>query len=234
MRSVDELFRDPARKALAFDWDARLFSWRNFFLALDRALQDLRTLAVEAAASARPAPGAAVAARASWSAATGLAAIYPAMMNAIFALMAMGHSPDDPLTAREIGQLAQYEIEDDDTIRMQPCISPVWDTAIAMVALEEAGLPPDHPALVRAADWLLDHQVLGPGDWQVKNPGVLPGGWVFEFRNDFYPGCGRHRVRPDGAAARGLSRPRAHGGRRAPRHRRGCSHAESRWRLGRV
>jgi squalene-hopene/tetraprenyl-beta-curcumene cyclase len=56
-----------------------------------------------------------------------------------------------------------------------------------MVALEEAGLPPDHPALVRAAEWLLDHQVLGGGDWQVKNPGALPGGWVFEFRNDFYP-----------------------------------------------
>ena len=66
-------------------------------------------------------------------------------------------------------------------------ISPVWDTAIAMVALEEAGLPPDHPALVRAAEWLLTNQVLGPGDWQVKNPGALPGGWVFEFRNDFYP-----------------------------------------------
>ncbi len=56
-----------------------------------------------------------------------------------------------------------------------------------MVALEEAGLPPDHPALVRAADWLLENQVLGPGDWQVKNPMRLPGGWVFEFRNDFYP-----------------------------------------------
>src|ERR1700681_4888885 len=56
-----------------------------------------------------------------------------------------------------------------------------------MVALEEGGLSPDHPALVQAAEWLLAHQVLGPGDWQRKNPGVLPGGWVFEFRNDFYP-----------------------------------------------
>ena len=70
---------------------------------------------------------------------------------------------------------------------MQPCVSPVWDTCIAMVALEEAGLPPDHPALVKAAEWLLSKQVLGPGDWQVKDKDAEPGGWAFEFRNDFYP-----------------------------------------------
>jgi squalene-hopene/tetraprenyl-beta-curcumene cyclase len=56
-----------------------------------------------------------------------------------------------------------------------------------MVALEEAGMQPNHPALVKAAAWLLDNQILGPGDWQVKNPGVMPGGWAFEFRNDFFP-----------------------------------------------
>ena len=70
---------------------------------------------------------------------------------------------------------------------MQPCISPVWDTAIAMVSLEEAGLDPAHPSLVAAERWLLDNQILGPGDWQVKNPNAAPGGWAFEFRNDFYP-----------------------------------------------
>jgi squalene-hopene/tetraprenyl-beta-curcumene cyclase len=70
---------------------------------------------------------------------------------------------------------------------LQPCVSPVWDTCIAMVALEEAGVAPDHPALVKAAEWILSKQVLGPGDWQVKNKDAEPGGWVFEFRNDFYP-----------------------------------------------
>src|SRR5580692_1934170 len=109
------------------------------------------------------------------------------MMNSIYALLAEGSDITDPLITREIGFLERYEIEEQDTLRMQPCISPVWDTAIAMVALEEAGLPADHPALVTAAAWLLDHQVLGGGDWQVKNSGALPGGWVFEFRNDFYP-----------------------------------------------
>jgi squalene-hopene/tetraprenyl-beta-curcumene cyclase len=109
------------------------------------------------------------------------------MMNSIFALLAMGHAPEDPLTAREISHLARFEIEEDDTLRLQPCLSPVWDTCIAMVALAEAGLPPNHPALVKAAEWLLNNQILGPGDWQVKNPNTPPGGWAFEFRNDHYP-----------------------------------------------
>ena len=108
-------------------------------------------------------------------------------MNAIFALVALGHSPDDPLTAREIDEFSRFEIEEGDTIRVAPCVSPVWDTAIAMVALEEAGLPPDHPALIEAASWLLKKQISGSGDWMLKTPGVLPGGWAFEFRNDFYP-----------------------------------------------
>ena len=184
--SVETLYRDPSRKALGLEWDKQLFSWRNFFVALDRGLKlyervPWKPLRQRALRQARV-----------WmlehlERTEGLAAIYPAMMNSIFALLALGHSPDDPLTAREIGEFSRFEIEQGDTIRVQPCVSPVWDTAIAMVALEEAGLPPDHPALVQAADWLLENQIVGPGDWMIKTPGVMPGGWAFEFRNDFYP-----------------------------------------------
>src|SRR2546428_13821056 len=99
----------------------------------------------------------------------------------------LGHAADDPLTAREIGQLARFEIEEDDTLRVQPCMSPVWDTAIAMAALGEAGLPPDHPALEKADRWLLGKQLLGSGDWRVKNRGIQPGDGAFWFRNDFFP-----------------------------------------------
>jgi squalene-hopene/tetraprenyl-beta-curcumene cyclase len=109
------------------------------------------------------------------------------MVNSVLALRALGYDADDPSVAREVGHLQALEIEDGDTLRIQPCVSPVWDTAVAMFSLQEAGLPPDHPALVKAASWLLDHQVLGGGDWQINNPGVDPGGWAFEFRNDFYP-----------------------------------------------
>jgi squalene-hopene/tetraprenyl-beta-curcumene cyclase len=117
----------------------------------------------------------------------GLGTIYPAMMNSIFALLALGGDTTDPLVAREIRFLERYEIEEKGAIRVQPCISPVWDTAIAMVSLEEAGLDPAHPSLIASERWLLENQILGPGDWQVKNQKAEPGGWVFEFRNDFYP-----------------------------------------------
>src|SRR5438046_3704824 len=117
----------------------------------------------------------------------GVAAIYPAMMNSIFALIALWHAPEYPLTWREIREFSKFEIEEEDTIRMQPCVSPIWDTCIAMVALEEAGVAPDHPSLVKATDWILSRQILGGGDWQVKNNDAEPGGWAFEFRNDHYP-----------------------------------------------
>jgi len=184
--SVEELFCDPRNKGAAFSWSDQLFSWRNVFLAFDRAYKIYDRLPW------KPLRGLAMRQAQSWllehlDRSEGLAAIYPAMMNAIFALVATGHSPEHPITAREIHELARFEIEDANTIRVQPCVSPVWDTAIAMVALEEAGLPPDHPALVRAAGWLLEMQITGTGDWMVKNRDAEPGGWAFEFRNDHYP-----------------------------------------------
>ena len=69
----------------------------------------------------------------------------------------------------------------------EPCLSPVWDTCLAAIALRDAGLPADHPALVRAGEWMLQEQVFSGGDWQVKNPDTPPGGWAFEFENDVYP-----------------------------------------------
>ncbi len=183
---VDELFRDPLRKAAAFRWDRKVFSWRNLFLAVDKALKLHERLPW------KPLRRRALGRARAWllehlERSDGLGTIYPAMVNSIFALLALGFPPDDPLTVREIGFLASYEIEERGTLRIQPCISPVWDTGIAMVSLQEAGLVSDHPALANAARWLLDHQIVGPGDWQVKNQGAEPGGWAFEFRNDFFP-----------------------------------------------
>jgi len=183
---VDELFKDRSNKTAAFDWSKQLISWKNFFLALDRALKVYEKLPW------KPLRQRAIREAKQWmldhiERTEGLAAIYPAMMNSIFALMALGHGPDDPLTWREIKEFSRFEIEEADTMRLQPCVSPVWDSCIAMVALEEAGVAPDHTALVKAADWILSKQILGPGDWQVKNKDAEPGGWAFEFRNDYYP-----------------------------------------------
>jgi squalene-hopene/tetraprenyl-beta-curcumene cyclase len=214
---IDELYRDRSETHVAFTWDTTVFSWHNVFLTLDRLAK------LYERSPWKPFRARALSEAERWliehlERSSGLAAIYPAMMNAVFALLAMGNSPSEPLLAREIEHLARLEIEDADTVRVQPCVSPVWDTAIAMVALAEAGVPPDHPALVKAAGWLLDQQVLGPGDWCVNNPGVEPGGWAFEFRNDFYPDLDDtafvllalrkvsypDRQRMDAAVARGL------------------------------
>jgi squalene-hopene/tetraprenyl-beta-curcumene cyclase len=183
---VDELFKIPARKAAAFAWSDELVSWKNFFLALDRVFKIYEKVPW------KPFRQRALREAKRWvldhiERTEGLAAIYPAMMNSIFALIAMGMGPDDPLTRREIQEFSRFEIEEPDTIRLQPCVSPVWDSCIAMVALEEAGVAPDHPSLVKAAEWILSKQILGPGDWQVKNKDAEPGGWAFEFRNDHYP-----------------------------------------------
>ncbi|HXM97934.1 MAG TPA: squalene--hopene cyclase [Candidatus Dormibacteraeota bacterium] len=183
---VDELFNDLSKKAAAFDWGKQLISWRNVFLAVDRALKLYEKFPW------KPLRNRAIRESKQWmlehmERTEGLAAIYPSMMNSIFALVALGHGPDDPLTWREIKEFAKFEIEEKDSIRLQPCVSPIWDTCIAMVALQEAGLPADHPDLVKAADWILSKQILGGGDWQVKNKDAQPGGWAFEYRNDFYP-----------------------------------------------
>ena len=184
--NVDELFLNPANKAAAFRWSNRLVSWRNFFLAADRLLKLHERLPW------KPFRKRALAKAKSWlfehvERSEGLASIYPAMSNSIYAMLALGYPKDDPLINRERGWILGYEIEEGASLRLQPCISPVWDTAIAMVSLEEAGLDPAHDSLRGAARWLIDHQILGPGDWQVKDKDAAPGGWAFEFRNDFYP-----------------------------------------------
>jgi squalene-hopene/tetraprenyl-beta-curcumene cyclase len=182
--SIEELFSDRTHAPNGVG--SLRASWRNVFLALDCAARAYERLPWT------PVRTRALAAARQWllehiERSDGLAAIYPAIMNAAFALKAIGYTLRDEPLASQVRALADLEIEDADTLRLQPCRSPVWDTAIAMSALVDAGLPRDHPALVRAASWLLDRQITGPGDWQVQNPETPSGGWAFEFRNDFYP-----------------------------------------------
>jgi squalene-hopene/tetraprenyl-beta-curcumene cyclase len=83
--------------------------------------------------------------------------------------------------------LNRFTIEDGPSRRLEACQSPIWDTALAMVALADAGVEGDDEGMLRAADWLLDEQVLLTGDWAVRRPTLAPGGWSFEFANDYYP-----------------------------------------------
>jgi squalene-hopene/tetraprenyl-beta-curcumene cyclase len=117
----------------------------------------------------------------------GIGSIFPPIVNSIIALRCLGYSVEHPYTQSQIKELEKLEIEERDTLRLAPCFSPVWDTALMTVALAESGLEPAHPSLQKAAEWLLTKEVCTVGDWKIKNPVGQPGGWYFEYANEFYP-----------------------------------------------
>src|SRR5262249_53731515 len=94
--------------------------------------------------------------------------------------------------------------------RLEACQSPVWDTVLAVVALADAGLPPDHAALTAAAGWVVDEEITGPGDWQVRRPELAPGAWAFGFDNDISPDM--HDTGGVGLALRRARSPAGPGG----------------------
>ena len=123
----------------------------------------------------------------------GLAAIVPAIANAVVALVHRGYDTDDGPAAEQLAELAKLELRsevDGDThLRLQPCCSPVWDTALTLAALLDAGQDPASDPVQRGVHWLLGREVREVGDWRAKCPGAEPGGWYFEYANEFYPDC---------------------------------------------
>ncbi len=125
----------------------------------------------------------------------GLGSIFPAMVNAYEALALTGHSADDPLrkTAREA--IDKLVVERGHEAYCQPCVSPVWDTGLAILALQEVAKTSGkklhteaQSACGRALEWLTSRQITsGPADWREYRPDLAPGGWAFQYRNDYYP-----------------------------------------------
>ncbi|NUK82997.1 squalene--hopene cyclase [Streptomyces lunaelactis] len=114
--------------------------------------------------------------------------IQPPAVYSVIALHLLGYDLQHPVMRAGLESLDRFAVWRDDGARMiEACQSPVWDTCLATIALADAGLPADHPALVKAADWMLGEQIVRPGDWSVRRPGLTPGGWAFEFHNDNYP-----------------------------------------------
>jgi squalene-hopene/tetraprenyl-beta-curcumene cyclase len=165
--------------------DEGFFSWRNFFLTIDKALkmyerlapQTLRRRAVKLAEKW-------MLERTRYS--DGVGAIYPPMMYAIMAFDVLGYAKDHPDRVEAVEQFERLMVNDERGFFFQPCFSPVWDTAIAGFALGLTGIAP-RERLSRAAGWLLSKEVRRKGDWSVKRPDTEPSGWYFEFANEFYP-----------------------------------------------
>ncbi|HVR27997.1 MAG TPA: squalene--hopene cyclase, partial [Thermoanaerobaculia bacterium] len=167
---------------------ARQRFWRGFFLAIDGLIKEIEDLELV------PFRGRALDRAERWvierlEASDGLGAIFPSIMNTVIALVCRGRGAADPLVRSQVRELEKLEIADGDELRLQPCLSPVWDTSLAMNALLESGVSPDDESIERGARWLLDHEVRRAGDWRHKNPEAEPGGWYFEYANEFYPDC---------------------------------------------
>ena len=113
--------------------------------------------------------------------------IQPPWVYSLIALKILGYDIEHPVMRKGVEGFKGFVIEEDDSMRVQACVSPVWDTCLAMIALEDSDLPPDSPVLRRAGEWLMKAQVSGGGDWQVKAGNTAPGGWAFEFANRTYP-----------------------------------------------
>ena len=113
--------------------------------------------------------------------------IMPAMMNSVLSLVALDYPLDSPPVAKGLEAIERFGIEEEETFRLQACVSPIWDTVLSVTALADAGISRMHPAVRKALTWLLDKQVMREGDWSIKNRRGEPGGWSFEFNNDFYP-----------------------------------------------
>lgn len=181
--TLDELFVPGA--PLIPERDVKLLSWRNFFLIVDRFLKRWEKFGFHFVRKQ------AIKKCGKWmiehfEASDGLGAIYPSMQYAIMALDVLGYAPDHPLRAQAEQHFNYLMVDDERGFYMQPCFSPVWDTAIAAYSLAESGdAPPD--SLQRSADWLISKEIRRKGDWSVKRPRAEPSGWAFEFNNGFYP-----------------------------------------------
>jgi squalene-hopene/tetraprenyl-beta-curcumene cyclase len=192
---IDELFRgrpedlpvtmpksdqlDGMSRPTRIDWDA-LFRRADLALKLiDRwKLTPLRKLAIRRAEQ--------------WMTerfanSDGLGAIFPPIIWTVVALKCLGHPEDSAGIQNALQELEKLMVEEGDAIHLQPCKSPVWDTAIATIAVREAGVSADHPAIRNSIRWLLSKEVRTKGDWAVLNQGHEAGGWYFEFNNEFYP-----------------------------------------------
>ncbi len=115
--------------------------------------------------------------------------IQPPWVYSLIALKVRGYGLEHPVMQKGLSGFygaTGFAVETEDSFHLQSCLSPVWDTGLAMIALQDAGLPEDHPSLVKAGNWLLNEQIFRGGDWQIRCK-ARPGGWAFEFANDVYP-----------------------------------------------
>ncbi|MEW1747797.1 squalene--hopene cyclase [Streptomyces angustmyceticus] len=194
---LDELHTDPRRPNPPRP-PAPVTSWDGLFQRLDKALHLYHKVAL------RKLRRAAMRSAARWIIERQendgcWGGIQPPAVYSVIALHLLGYDLDHPVLRNGLASLDRFAVWREDgppgpggpgggpTRMIEACQSPVWDTCLATIALADAGVPADHPQLVKAVDWMLAEQIRRPGDWSVKRPQLPSGGWAFEFENDNYP-----------------------------------------------
>ncbi|WP_309419272.1 squalene--hopene cyclase [Telmatospirillum sp.] len=184
---VRELFVVPPEKVKNWHTEPARSKWTYFFRRLDAVLQVaepwfFKSLHRRALDRAR-----------AWvderlNGENGLGAIFPAMVNAVEMYDVLGIDPKDPRVVTAKTALRKLVVDEGDRAWVQPCVSPIWDTALACHALLEAGDPDSVAAVERGADWMVKRQVKDVvGDWAIQRPDLAPGGWAFQYANPHYP-----------------------------------------------
>jgi squalene-hopene/tetraprenyl-beta-curcumene cyclase len=185
---VDELFlQDPRSIGMTAKAPHQSWAWFALFSALDSVLRviepmfpkTLRQRAIDAALAF-------IEERLNGE--DGMGAIYPPMANIVMMYDALGKDADYPPRAATRRGLDKLLVIREEEAYCQPCASPVWDTALTCHAMNEAGGEAAMSSVKKGLDWLVPRQVLDvKGDWAVKRPELRPGGWAFQYNNDYYP-----------------------------------------------
>ncbi len=184
---IGELFPVPPAKVSNWYLDEVRSNWAYFFRALDRVLhkvvrffpKGLRRKAIDKAVAF-------VDERLNGE--DGLGAIFPAMVNSVLMYDVLGVPADDPRVVIAKQSIRNLVVEEGERAWVQPCLSPIWDTALATHAILEVGGPEAEAAARKAADWMVERQIVDVvGDWAAQRPGLEPGGWAFQYANPHYP-----------------------------------------------
>jgi squalene-hopene/tetraprenyl-beta-curcumene cyclase len=183
---IRELYREPFKIPSVTNKKLPLFSWKRFFIAMDGLFKTIENMPLRVVRER------ALSATEQWllehQEPTGdWGGIQPAMVNAVLALAALSYHPSRGPVKKGLEALERFTVENGEELYLQSCISPIWDTALTSLALLDSGTEKEHPSLLAACRWLASRQIFRKGDWSIKRPHLEPGGWAFEFANDWYP-----------------------------------------------
>ncbi|MEC9184099.1 MAG: squalene--hopene cyclase, partial [Pseudomonadota bacterium] len=182
-----ELFVEDANEVKNYLVNPTGSAWGEIFLNIDKVLRKVEPM-LPRSARERAIKAAVSFIKPRLNGEEGLGGIFPAMANTVMAFEALGYPKDDPDLVTAKAAIRKLLRTDDTDGFCQPCLSPIWDTGLAIHSLAEANGSDESGDLARAATWLAKKQILDvEGDWIDKRPGLRPGGWPFEYENDYYP-----------------------------------------------